>query len=130
MKPTDRCWCDHQVRWHTQYTFTKPGFGLCKYCATRNLKYPNFAWPEEHEMSARVPEWMMRGEVDKLDEFIAQNFPGGSNVREEYKFTVGDVEMAATGTVLAKYLLDHKDPTGEVRQWPMYGDIVDGDNLG
>ena len=109
MKPTDRCWCDHQVRWHTQNTFTKPGFGLCKYCATRNLKYPNFAWPEEHEMSARVPEWMMRGEVDKLDEFIAQNFPGGSNVREEYKF---------------------KDPTGEVRQWPMYGDIVDGDNLG
>jgi len=116
MEPTDRCWCDHQVRWHTQNTFTKPGFGLCKYCATRNLKYPKMNFLDsQHEIAARVPEWMMREAVDKFDRM----FPGDSNVREEYKFTVGDVEMAATGTVLAKYLLDHKDPT-----------IVDNHNLG
>lgn len=76
MKPTDRCWCGHQVRWHTQNTFTKPGFGLCKYCVTRNLKYSKNVGEPQHEISDRVPEWMHREAADKFGELMAYENPG------------------------------------------------------
>ena len=70
MEQTDRCWCGHQVRWHTKktspatkkYGIPETTISYCTFCLKRELKYKN--WEDiypQHEIGLKILEQNYNG---------------------------------------------------------------------
>lgn len=70
MKPSDYCWCSHQVRWHSRTENRSPQdcsmhIYTCRWCAKRVDSSD-----DGHEMASKMPMWMKREAADTVGEAL------------------------------------------------------------
>ncbi len=57
-KPEEkRCWCKHLARWHN---FA----GVCRWCARKELRHPEFNFMPRHPLATEIPEEVIRREMN------------------------------------------------------------------